>query len=120
MVSSSISKDIWVLPVPDTALFLSLAFIYCTLIREALPEPLNTDLDDFQKMLVLKCLRSDKVTNNMQDFVSSHLGQRFIEPQVCEHTTELLEGMIIIIICGKSDHKIDVLERFLYEWIITV
>ena len=51
-------------------------------IRESLPEPLNTDLDDFQKILLLKCLRSDKVTNNMQDFVSSRLGQRFIEPQV--------------------------------------
>ena len=33
---------------------------------EPLPEPWNTDLDAFQKLLVLKCLRADKVTNAMQ------------------------------------------------------
>lgn len=41
----------------------------------------NTYLDDFQKLLVLRCLRGDKVTNAMQDFVASHLEPRFIEPQ---------------------------------------
>ncbi|XP_020606105.1 dynein heavy chain 1, axonemal-like [Orbicella faveolata] len=52
--------------------------------REPLPEPWNTDLDSFQKLLVLKCLRADKVTNAMQDFVSENLGQRFIEPQTAD------------------------------------
>lgn len=33
---------------------------------EPLPEPWNTDLDAFQKLLILKCLRADKVTNAMQ------------------------------------------------------
>ncbi|XP_068759640.1 dynein axonemal heavy chain 1-like [Montipora capricornis] len=47
--------------------------------REQLPEPWNTKLDSFQKLLVLKCLRADKVTNAMQDFVSE---KRFIEPQI--------------------------------------
>lgn len=32
-------------------------------------------------MIVLKCLRPDKVTNAMQDFLSQKLGQQFIEPQ---------------------------------------
>ena len=40
-------------------------------------------MDDFQKIMFLKCLRPDKVTNAMQDFVSHNLGQKFIEPQVC-------------------------------------
>jgi dynein heavy chain len=39
-------------------------------------------LDDFQRIIVLKCLRPDKVTNAMQDFVAKNLGQKFIEPQV--------------------------------------
>ena len=42
----------------------------------------HEECDNFQKLLVLRCLRSDKVTNAMQDFVAENLGQRFIEPQV--------------------------------------
>ena len=34
--------------------------------REPLPGHWDTDLDDFQKMLVLKCIRADKLTNSMQ------------------------------------------------------
>jgi hypothetical protein len=52
--------------------------------REDLPGPWNDVLDAFQKILVLRCLRPDKVTNAMQDFVASQLGQRFIEPQTAE------------------------------------
>lgn len=52
--------------------------------REPLPEPWNNDLDSFQKLLAFKCLRADKVTNAMQDFVSENLGQRFIEPQTTD------------------------------------
>ena len=39
---------------------------YFVLRSEPLPEPWNTDLDSFQKLLALKCLRADKVTNAMQ------------------------------------------------------
>ncbi|XP_065194434.1 dynein axonemal heavy chain 1-like [Sycon ciliatum] len=52
--------------------------------REPLPGKWNEDLDTFQKMLVLRCLRVDKITNAMQDFVAHHLGQRFIEPQTAD------------------------------------
>lgn len=31
--------------------------------------------------MILKCIRPDKVTNALQDFLSKHMGQRFIEPQ---------------------------------------
>ena len=55
---------------------------YLVVIREELPGSWQDNLDDFQHILVLKCLRSDMVTNAMQDFVAAHLGQRFIEPQV--------------------------------------
>uniref|UniRef100_A0ABM5FKE2 Dynein axonemal heavy chain 1 isoform X3 n=1 Tax=Pogona vitticeps TaxID=103695 RepID=A0ABM5FKE2_9SAUR len=49
--------------------------------REPLPGIWNNKLDSFQKLLVLRCLRGDKVTNAMQDFVAANLGQSFIEPQ---------------------------------------
>ncbi|XP_026674744.1 dynein heavy chain 1, axonemal-like [Ceratina calcarata] len=48
------------------------------------PDPWQTKLDDFQKMLVLKCLRPDKVTNAMQLYLAKYLGQEFVEPQTAE------------------------------------
>ncbi|XP_053995639.1 dynein axonemal heavy chain 1-like [Hylaeus anthracinus] len=48
------------------------------------PAPWDTKLDDFQKMLILKCLRPDKVTNAMQLYLSKHLGREFVEPQTTE------------------------------------
>jgi dynein heavy chain, axonemal len=50
--------------------------------RQKLPEPWSTKLDSFQHIIILKCLRPDKVTNAMQDYVANNIGQRFIEPQV--------------------------------------
>nr|XP_033782541.1 dynein heavy chain 1, axonemal isoform X1 [Geotrypetes seraphini]XP_033782544.1 dynein heavy chain 1, axonemal isoform X1 [Geotrypetes seraphini]XP_033782545.1 dynein heavy chain 1, axonemal isoform X1 [Geotrypetes seraphini]XP_033782546.1 dynein heavy chain 1, axonemal isoform X1 [Geotrypetes seraphini]XP_033782547.1 dynein heavy chain 1, axonemal isoform X1 [Geotrypetes seraphini] len=52
--------------------------------REPLPGEWDVELDAFQKLLVLRCLRGDKVTNAMQDFVAANLGQRFIEPQTSD------------------------------------
>lgn len=52
--------------------------------RYPLPKPLEKRLDSFQKMIILKSLRPDKVTNAMQDFISFHLGQQFIEPQTTD------------------------------------
>lgn len=47
-----------------------------------MPGKWNDKLDSFQKMIILKCLRPDKITNAMQEYVSDNIGQRFIEPQV--------------------------------------
>ena len=59
-----------------------IASVFLFFYREELPGQWNTELDAFQKILVLKALRLDKVTNAMQDYVANNLGQRFIEPQV--------------------------------------
>ncbi|KOB72045.1 putative dynein, axonemal, heavy polypeptide 1 [Operophtera brumata] len=45
------------------------------------PKPLDTQLDAFQKLLVLKCMRPDKLVPGLQDFVVAGLGGRFVEPQ---------------------------------------
>ncbi|XP_056631499.1 dynein axonemal heavy chain 1-like [Diorhabda sublineata] len=52
--------------------------------RVPLPSPFDTTLDSFQKMIVLKSLRPDKVTNAMQDFLADKMGQQFIEPQTSD------------------------------------
>lgn len=63
-------------------LLVFLRFIDVSYHRAHLPQEWANRLDDFQKIMFLKCLRPDKVTNAMQDFVSHNLGQKFIEPQV--------------------------------------
>ncbi|KAF6028262.1 hypothetical protein EB796_013428 [Bugula neritina] len=51
---------------------------------EELPGKWNSEMDDFQKIIILKCLRPDKITNAMQEYVAKYLGQRFIEPQTAD------------------------------------
>lgn len=45
-----------------------------------LAEPFESTMTRFQKLLVLRCLRPDRVLAGVRDFVSENLGQRFIEP----------------------------------------
>ena len=79
--------------------------------RAELPQEWNQRLDDFQKILFLKCLRPDKVTNAMQDYVSKHLGQKFIEPQVRSGTggklvlTQPIEVQSIYHLCKHASAR---------------
>lgn len=63
--------------------------------REELPGTWDTELDSFQKLLILRCLRADCLIQGLQDFVSAQLGQRFIEPQV-ESLTFVLTLMLML------------------------
>ncbi|XP_054472107.1 dynein axonemal heavy chain 1 [Anoplopoma fimbria] len=60
--------------------------------REPLPGEWDTELDSFQKLLVLRCLRADCLVQGLQDFVSAHLGQRFIEPQTSDLSVVFTES----------------------------
>ncbi|KAI9144540.1 dynein heavy chain and region D6 of dynein motor-domain-containing protein [Paraphysoderma sedebokerense] len=60
--------------------------------REILPDKWATSLDAFQKLLVLRCLRTDRVVSGIQDFVASTLGQKFIEPQTSEFSAIFKES----------------------------
>lgn len=63
--------------------------------REKLPGKWAELCDDFQHILFLRCLRPDKVTVAMQDYVANNLGQRFIEPQVSVKSSSLEEFLCI-------------------------
>ncbi|XP_076846923.1 dynein axonemal heavy chain 1 isoform X2 [Brachyhypopomus gauderio] len=52
--------------------------------REPLPGEWENRLDSFQRLLLLRCLRVDRLSHGLQDFVSAHLGQHFIEPQASD------------------------------------
>jgi dynein heavy chain len=45
-----------------------------------MPSKWQTELSDFQRLLVLRCLRPEKMVPAMQEFVKLKLGQKFIEP----------------------------------------
>ncbi|KAF4320280.1 hypothetical protein JM18_005063 [Phytophthora kernoviae] len=47
---------------------------------EKLPLALDLSLNSFQKLCVLRCIRPDRMTEAMQNFVVEHIGRRFIEP----------------------------------------
>ncbi|KAF5270064.1 hypothetical protein FQA39_LY08476 [Lamprigera yunnana] len=51
--------------------------------NEPLPKVFD-ELNNFQKMFILKALRPDKVTNGMQDFITINLGKQFVEPQTTD------------------------------------
>ncbi|TPX59753.1 hypothetical protein SpCBS45565_g07659 [Spizellomyces sp. 'palustris'] len=52
--------------------------------KEPLPGRWNNALSAFQKLLVLRCIRPDRITSAVQDFVATQLGERFIEPQTSD------------------------------------
>ena len=48
--------------------------------EEPLPGEWNDRLNSFQKMIVLKCIRPDKMTSAIQNYIVEKIGQKFIEP----------------------------------------
>lgn len=48
--------------------------------RERLPEPWDSGLGLFQKMMVIRCIRFDKVVSMISDYVSERMGSKFVEP----------------------------------------
>ncbi len=51
-----------------------------TCYKDALPGKWDTCLEIFQKLLVLRCLRQDKIQEGIMAFVTAEMEQKFIEP----------------------------------------
>lgn len=49
-----------------------------------LPGEWDTKINSFQKMIVLKALRSDKIILAVQNYICEHLDEQFITPPVFE------------------------------------
>ncbi|XP_049894014.1 dynein axonemal heavy chain 1 [Epinephelus moara] len=79
--------------------------------RHPLPGEWDTELDSFQKLLVLRCLRADCLIQGLQDFVSAQLGQRFIEPQTSDlsvvFTESSLSTPLIFVLSPGTDPAAD-------------
>lgn len=52
--------------------------------RDPLPPPLDSSLSQFQRLLLLKCYRPDRLTVAIQDLIAHSLGDKFIEPQASD------------------------------------
>ncbi len=70
-------------------------------------------LDSFRKLLVLRCLRPDKVTEAMQLFITEKLGQKFIEPPPFDlplsFKPSTVRTPLIFVLSAGSDPMKDVL-----------
>ncbi|XP_017768545.1 PREDICTED: dynein heavy chain 1, axonemal-like [Nicrophorus vespilloides] len=64
--------------------------------REQLPKIFRGKLDEFQKLIILKSLRPDKLTNGMQDFLTEKMGERFVEPQATDLSAMYKESSPLI------------------------
>lgn len=73
-----------------------------------LAEPFESTMTRFQKLLVLRCLRPDRVLAAIRDFVSENLGQRFIEPPpfdlaACFKESSSSTPLVFVLSPGVSD-----------------
>lgn len=48
------------------------------------PGEWESNCDELQKMVVVRCLRQDRVSSCVTTFVINHLGARFVEPPVLD------------------------------------
>ncbi|CAB3221174.1 unnamed protein product [Arctia plantaginis] len=87
---------------------------YDSLNPHKLPYPKDCTLDAFQKLLILKCLRPDKLIPGFQDYVVVGLGARFVEPQPADLAALYAESdplaPIIFVLSTGTDPAADLMK----------
>ncbi|EDV21418.1 uncharacterized protein TRIADDRAFT_60039 [Trichoplax adhaerens] len=63
---------------------------------EPLPEPWNEKLSEFEKLIVLRCFRKDKVPHAIREYIINHLGKEYVEPPAFDLTRSFLESSHIV------------------------
>lgn len=79
--------------------------------KETLPGDWEKRLDHFQKVLMIRCIRLDKMISTIQIFVTESIGKKFIEPPVPNLQTVFKDSNsfipIIFVLQAGSDPKSD-------------
>jgi len=75
--------------------------------KEKMPGEWDERLNSFQKMILLKALRADKITVAIQDFIVEKIGQQFIEPptfnlQACYKDSSNISPLIFVLSAGSD------------------
>lgn len=89
---------------------------------EKLPGEWDDKLNAFQKLVILKALRADRVTVGVQNFVINQLGRQFVEPPVFNLAKSYKDSSIsqplVFVLSAGSDPVSDFL-RFAEEMNMT-
>ncbi|XP_022428502.1 dynein heavy chain 12, axonemal isoform X8 [Delphinapterus leucas] len=56
------------------------------------PAPMDTMLNELQKIIILRCLRPDKITPAITNYVTDKLGKKFVEPPPFDLTKSYLDS----------------------------
>uniref|UniRef100_A0A8D0RBX0 Dynein axonemal heavy chain 12 n=1 Tax=Sus scrofa TaxID=9823 RepID=A0A8D0RBX0_PIG len=56
------------------------------------PVPMDKRLNDLQKIIILRCLRPDKITPAITNYVTDKLGKKFVEPPPFDLTKSYLDS----------------------------
>ena len=86
--------------------------------NEPMPGEWDEKLNSFQKLIVLKSLRPDKITLAVQNFVVEMLGQPFVEPPVFNLNKSYKDSSIttpLIFVLSKGSDPVASFERFAEE-----
>lgn len=72
-----------------------------------MPAPYNHQLDLFQKIIVIKCIRSDKVIPAIQNYVSATMGEKFIvaptfDLSKCYRDSSIVSPLIFVLSAGSD------------------
>lgn len=76
-------------------------------VRTPLPAPWSTRLDSFQRLLLLRVLRPDRLTTAMHEFVKNSMGAKFVECppldlEVCYSDSTAITPLIFVLSPGSD------------------
>ena len=72
-----------------------------------LPEPWNSSLDEFQKLIFIKSFRPDKVIPCVQNWITLKIGKEFIVPPIfdlgkCYKDSTMYTPLIFVLSAGSD------------------